>query len=186
MNLPNSEYSNRDAIGARITVAVAGKRLVQQLSGGEGLAAQNQAERRFGLGQHEAIDSIDVVWPSGKTQTINETIAGKTVAVSGFGNVAWGVIKKINDLGGKVVTMSGPDGYIYDKDGISGEKIEYLLELRATGNNRAEDYITKYPEAQFFAGKRPWEVKCDIAFPSATQNELDLEDAKLLVALAAQ
>ena len=75
MNLPNSEYSNRDAIGARITVAVAGKRLVQQLSGGEGLAAQNQAERRFGLGQHEAIDSIDVVWPSGKTQTINETIA---------------------------------------------------------------------------------------------------------------
>src|SRR6218665_3709947 len=115
-------------------------------------------------------------------KTIDEKIAGKTVVVSGFGNVAWGVIKKINDLGGKVVTISGPDGYIYDKDGISGEKIEYLLELRASGNNRAEDYAIKYPEAQFFAGKRPWEVKCDIAFPSATQNELDLEDAKTLVA----
>ena len=115
-------------------------------------------------------------------KTINESIAGKTVVVSGFGNVAWGVIKKIDDLGGKVVTISGPDGYIYDKDGISGEKIDYLLELRASGNNRAEDYAIKYPEAQFFAGKRPWEVKCDVAFPSATQNELDLDDAKALVA----
>ncbi|QIY84290.1 glutamate dehydrogenase (NADP+) [Epilithonimonas bovis DSM 19482] len=115
-------------------------------------------------------------------KTINESIAGKTVVVSGFGNVAWGVIKKIDDLGGKVVTISGPDGYIYDKDGISGEKIDYLLELRASGNNRAEDYAIKYPEAQFFAGKRPWEVKCDVAFPSATQNELDLDDARALVA----
>lgn len=115
-------------------------------------------------------------------KTINESIAGKTVVVSGFGNVAWGVIKKIDDLGGKVVTISGPDGYIYDKDGISGGKIDYLLELRASGNNRAEDYAIKYPEAQFFAGKRPWEVKCDVAFPSATQNELDLDDAKALVA----
>ncbi|MBN9337998.1 MAG: glutamate dehydrogenase, partial [Chryseobacterium sp.] len=96
-------------------------------------------------------------------KTINESIAGKTAVVSGFGNVAWGVIKKINDLGGKVVTISGPDGYIYDKDGISGEKIDYLLELRASGNNRAEDYAKKYPEAQLFAGKRPWDVKCDIA-----------------------
>ena len=115
-------------------------------------------------------------------KTINESIAGKTVVVSGFGNVAWGVIKKIDDLGGKVVTISGPDGYIYDKDGISGKKIDYLLELRASGNNRAEDYAIKYPEAQFFAGKRPWEVKCDVAFPSATQNELDLDDARALVA----
>ena len=111
----------------------------------------------------------------------DETFKDKIVTVSGFGNVAWGVIKKINELGGKVVTISGPDGYIYDKDGIDGEKIDYLLELRATGNNRAEDYAKKYPDAQFFAGKRPWEVKCDVAIPSATQNELDLEDAKKLV-----
>jgi glutamate dehydrogenase (NADP+) len=114
--------------------------------------------------------------------TKGEKIAGKTFAVSGFGNVAWGVIKKVNDLGGKVLTISGPDGYIYDKDGISGEKINYLLELRDSGNNRAEDYVKKYPSAEFHAGKRPWEVKCDVAIPSATQNELNLDDAKQLVA----
>lgn len=115
-------------------------------------------------------------------KTKGETIEGKTATVSGFGNVAWGVVKKWTELGGKVLTISGPDGYIYDEDGISGEKIEYLLELRASGNNRAEDYVTKYPNAKFFAGKRPWDVKCDVAFPCATQNELDLEDAKHLVA----
>lgn len=115
-------------------------------------------------------------------KTKGQDIKGKTVTVSGFGNVAWGVIKKVNELGGKVVTLSGPDGYIYDKDGISDEKIDYLLELRASGNNRSEDYAKKFPSAEFHAGKRPWEVKCDIAFPCATQNELDLEDAKKLVA----
>lgn len=114
--------------------------------------------------------------------TKGEKIAGKTVTVSGFGNVAWGVIKKINDLGGKVLTISGPDGYILDPDGISGEKINYLLELRDSGNNKAEDYLKKYPTASFHAGKRPWEVPCDIAIPSATQNELNLEDAQKLVA----
>ncbi|SFI34851.1 NADP-specific glutamate dehydrogenase [Halpernia frigidisoli] len=114
-------------------------------------------------------------------KTINETIKDKIFAVSGFGNVAWGVIKKVDELGGKVVTISGPDGYIYDKDGISGEKIDYLLELRAMGNNRAEDYLIKYPHAEFHAGKHPWEVKCDVAIPSATQNELNVEDAKKLV-----
>ncbi|RCU43516.1 NADP-specific glutamate dehydrogenase [Chryseobacterium lacus] len=113
--------------------------------------------------------------------TINEKIEGKVFAVSGFGNVAWGVIKKVNELGGKVVTISGPDGFIYDETGISGEKVDYLLELRSSGNNRAEDYIKKYPEAKFFAGRRPWEIKCDVAIPAATQNELDLEDAKKLV-----
>lgn len=115
-------------------------------------------------------------------KTKGQDIKGKTVTVSGFGNVAWGVIKKVNELGGKVVTLSGPDGYIYDKDGISDEKIDYLLELRASGNNRSEDYAKKFPSAEFHAGKRPWEVKCDIAFPCATQNELDIEDAKKLVA----
>jgi glutamate dehydrogenase (NADP+) len=114
-------------------------------------------------------------------KSIGQEIKGKTATVSGFGNVAWGVVQKFTELGGKVVTISGPDGYIYDKDGISGDKIEYLLELRSSGNNRAEDYVTKYPSAEFHAGKRPWEVKCDVAFPSATQNELDANDAKKLV-----
>ena len=114
-------------------------------------------------------------------KTIGQTFKDKIVTVSGFGNVAWGVIKKVNELGGKVVTLSGPDGYIYDKDGIDGDKIDYLLELRSSGNNRAEDYAKKYPSAVFHAGKRPWEVKCDVAIPSATQNELHLEDARMLV-----
>lgn len=113
--------------------------------------------------------------------TIGEEVKGKTFTVSGFGNVAWGVIKKIEQLGGKAVTISGPDGYVYDKDGITGEKIDFLLELRASGNNRAEDYVKKFPTAEFHAGKRPWEVKCDVAIPAATQNELHLEDAKNLV-----
>jgi glutamate dehydrogenase (NADP+) len=114
-------------------------------------------------------------------KTKGQDFKDKIVTVSGFGNVAWGVVKKIEQLGGKAVTISGPDGYIYDKDGITGEKVDYLLQLRASGNNRAEDYVKKYPTAEFHAGKRPWEVKCDVAIPAATQNELHLEDAKNLV-----
>ena len=114
-------------------------------------------------------------------KTKGEDFKDKIVTVSGFGNVAWGVIKKIEELGGKAVTISGPDGYVYDKDGITGEKIDFLLELRASGNNRAEEYVKKFPTAEFHAGKRPWEVKCDVAIPAATQNELHLEDAKNLV-----
>lgn len=106
---------------------------------------------------------------------------GKRVALSGFGNVAWGAAQKINDLGGKVVTLSGPDGYIYDEDGISGEKIDYMLELRASNNDRVSDYADVFPKAKFFAGRRPWEVAVDVAMPCATQNELFEEDAKTLV-----
>ncbi|MBF7091075.1 NADP-specific glutamate dehydrogenase [Flavobacterium sp. ALJ2] len=115
-------------------------------------------------------------------RTIGHEIKGKRVAISGFGNVAWGVALKINELGGKLVTISGPDGYIYDEDGISGEKIEHMVEMRASGNNRAEMYVEKYPNAQFHKGKSPWEVKVDIAIPCATQNELNEEDAKKLIA----
>ncbi len=114
--------------------------------------------------------------------TKGETFEGKTVAVSGFGNVAWGAVTKVNQLGGKVVTISGPDGYIYDKDGISGEKIDYMLELRATNNDIVKPYADEFPGAEFHAGKRPWEVKVDIALPCATQNELNEENAKELVA----
>ncbi|QOG03407.1 NADP-specific glutamate dehydrogenase [Flavobacterium sp. MDT1-60] len=114
-------------------------------------------------------------------KTIGHDIKGKKVAISGFGNVAWGVALKINELGGKVLTISGPDGYIYDEDGISGEKIDHMLEMRATGDNRAELYLKKYPNAIFHKGKSPWEVKVDIAIPCATQNELNGEDAQKLI-----
>lgn len=113
---------------------------------------------------------------------MGQTLEGKTVAVSGFGNVAWGAIEKLNELGAKVVTISGPDGYIYDPEGISGDKVEYLLELRATNNDVVAPYAEEYPEATFVPGKRPWEQKVDIAMPSAIQNELDGDDAKALIA----
>ena len=109
-------------------------------------------------------------------------IKGKTISLSGFGNVAWGAAKKATELGAKIVTISGPDGYIYDPDGISGEKIDYLLELRNTGDDIVEPYAEEFKSSTFFAGKRPWEQKVDIALPCATQNELDEEDARLLVA----
>ncbi|MGP1378142.1 MAG: NADP-specific glutamate dehydrogenase [Prevotella veroralis] len=104
-------------------------------------------------------------------------IKGKTVALSGFGNVAWGAAKKATELGAKVITLSGPDGYIYDPDGISGDKIEYMLELRNSGNDVCEPYAEKYLGAQFFKGRKPWEQKADIYLPCATQNELNGEDA---------
>ena len=104
-------------------------------------------------------------------------IKGKTVAISGFGNVAWGATKKATELGAKVVTISGPDGYIYDPTGICGEKIDYMLELRASGEDICAPYAEKYPEATFYAGKRPWEQKVDICLPCATQNEVSGEDA---------
>ncbi len=111
-----------------------------------------------------------------------DSIKGKTFAVSGFGNVAWGTVKKINELGGKVVTISGPDGYIYDKDGIStDEKINYLLEMRASCRNRAEDYADKFG-VPFFKGEKPWGNKVDVIMPCATQNEVGIEDAKKIVA----
>ena len=114
--------------------------------------------------------------------TKEDSFKGKVVAVSGFGNVSWGAVTKITELGGKVVTISGPDGYIYDADGISGEKIDYMLELRASNMDIVAPYAEEFPEAEFHAGKRPWEVKVDVAMPCATQNELNGDDAKALVA----
>ncbi len=113
--------------------------------------------------------------------TRDESFEGKTVAVSGFGNVAWGAVQKVNELGGKVVTLSGPDGYVYDPDGITGDKIEYMLELRASNEDIVKPYSYEYQSAQFHEGKHPWEVKVDIALPCATQNELDEKDAQDLV-----
>ncbi|MBQ7237409.1 MAG: NADP-specific glutamate dehydrogenase [Bacteroidales bacterium] len=115
-------------------------------------------------------------------QTHGHSIAGKTVAISGFGNVAWGAAKKATQLGAKVITISGPDGYIYDPNGLDDKKIEYMLELRASGNDVCQPYAEQFKGSTFVPGKRPWEVKCDIALPCATQNELNGEDAKTLIA----
>ncbi len=110
-----------------------------------------------------------------------EDIKGKTFALSGFGNVAWGAAKKINELDGKVLTISGPDGYVYDKDGINtDEKIEYMLEMRSSGRDKVQDYADKFG-AEFFPGQKPWGVKVDVAMPCATQNEIGMEEAKKLV-----
>ncbi|MDK2908831.1 MAG: glutamate dehydrogenase [Bacteroidales bacterium] len=111
---------------------------------------------------------------------VGEDFKGKIVALSGFGNVAWGAALKATQLGAKVVTISGPDGYVYDPDGISGDKINYMLELRASNNDIVKPYAEKYG-VEFFEGRRPWEVKCDIAMPCATQNELNEEDARMLI-----
>ncbi|MBQ7108752.1 MAG: NADP-specific glutamate dehydrogenase [Clostridia bacterium] len=111
-----------------------------------------------------------------------DSIKGKTIAVSGFGNVAWGTVKKATELGAKVVTVSGPDGYIYDEDGINTEeKINFLLEMRASGRNKVQDYADKFG-VPFYAGEKPWNVKVDIIMPCATQNEIDVKEAEQIVA----
>ncbi len=114
-------------------------------------------------------------------RSYGEEIKGKTFAISGFGNVAWGTAKKVAELGGKVVTLSGPDGYIYDEDGvITEEKINYMLEMRASNRGLVKDYADKFG-VPFFPGKRPWCEKVDVIMPCATQNEVDVEDAKNIV-----
>jgi len=114
----------------------------------------------------------------------NDTIKGKRVALSGFGNVAWGAIKKLNELGAVPLTISGPGGYVYDKEGIcTPEKIDYLLEMRSSGRDRVQDYSDKFPSAEFIPNKKPWRIKdVDIIMPCATQNEVDFEDAKVIAA----
>ena len=120
-------------------------------------------------------------------------IKGKTVALSGFGNVAWGAAKKATELGAKVITISGPDGYILDEAGLDAEKIDYMLELRSSGNDICAPYADEFPGAKFFAGKKPWEAKADIYLPCATQwvaqprlstSSLPLVSSSLLVRLS--
>ena len=115
-----------------------------------------------------------------------DTLKGKTVVISGFGNVAWGVAKKVAELGGKVVTLAGPDGYVYDPKGITtAKKIDYMLEMRSSGRNKAQDYADKFG-VKFFPGEKPWGVKADIYMPCAYQNEIDMKEAKKIVASGAK
>ena len=153
------------------------KRLTRDFSGvltGKGL------DYGGSLVRPEATGFGGLYFVSEMLQRAGHSIEGKTVAISGFGNVAWGAATKATQMGAKVVTISGPDGYVYDPDGISGEKIDYMLELRASGNDIVQPYAEQFPSATFFPGRRPWEQKVDIALPCATQNELNGEDAKVL------
>ncbi|MEL7649104.1 MAG: NADP-specific glutamate dehydrogenase [Sedimentibacter sp.] len=114
-----------------------------------------------------------------------ESVEGKTFVVSGFGNVAWGVVQKVNQLGGKVVAISGPDGYVYDPNGVTGEKEEFMLEMRSSGRDKVQDYADKFG-VEFFAKQKPWAVKADVYMPCATQNEINMDEAKKIVASGAK
>ena len=129
----------------------------------------------------EATGYGDVYFAQNMLATKGQSFEGKTVVVSGSGNVAQYAIEKATELGGKVVTASDSSGYIYDADGINAEKLAYIMEIKNVNYGRIGDYVAKYPSAKFVAGKRPWEVKCDIALPCATQNELNGDEAKILI-----
>jgi glutamate dehydrogenase (NADP+) len=134
------------------------------------------------IGRPEATGFGAVYFAANILKTQNKDLKGKTLAVSGFGNVAWGACQKATELGGKVVTLSGPDGYIYDPEGINTEeKFNFMLELRATNEDIVAPYAERFSSATFYPGKRPWDQKVDIALPCACENELGEEDAKHLV-----
>ncbi|SHI82789.1 NADP-specific glutamate dehydrogenase [Flavobacterium haoranii] len=130
----------------------------------------------------EATGYGDVYFAQNMLATKGQSFDGKTVVVSGSGNVAQYAIEKATQLGGKVVTASDSSGYIYDADGIDAEKLAYIMEIKNVRYGRINEYVAKYPNAKFVEGKRPWEVKCDIALPCATQNELNGDEAKMLIA----
>lgn len=130
----------------------------------------------------EATGYGDVYFAYNMLKTKGESFEGKTVVVSGSGNVAQYAIEKATQLGGKVVTSSDSSGYIYDADGIDADKLAFIMDLKNVKYGRISEYVAKYPNAKFVEGKRPWEVKCDIALPCATQNELNGDEAKMLVA----
>jgi glutamate dehydrogenase (NADP+) len=129
----------------------------------------------------EATGYGDVYFAQSMLATKGDSFTGKTVVISGSGNVAQYAAQKATQLGGKVVAMSDSAGYIHDEAGIDAEKLAYIMEIKNVNYGRISDYLNKYPNAKFIAGKRPWEIKCDVALPCATQNELNEEEAKTLV-----
>ncbi len=179
---PNTDVPAGDiGVGAREVGFMFGqyKRLRNEFTGvltGKGLSFGGSLIRPEATGFGAVYYTVEML------KSFGEDIKGKTFAVSGFGNVAWGTVKKVNELGGKVVTISGPDGYIYDADGIcTDEKIDFMLEMRASGHDKVKDYADKFG-VPYFEGKRPWEQKVDIVMPCATQNEVGIDDAKNIVA----
>ena len=130
----------------------------------------------------EATGYGNVYFANEMLKTAGKDFKGKTVVISGSGNVAQYAVQKATTLGAKVVTMSDSNGYIYDPDGIDEEKLAYMMEIKNVRRGRVKEYVEKYKNAQYFDGKKPWGVKCDIALPCATQNEIQEEDAKTLVA----
>ncbi len=155
------------------------KRLVNRYEGvltGKGLAYGGSLIRP------EATGFGAVYYTDEMLKSFGDTIKGKTFAVSGFGNVAWGTVKKVTELGGKVVTISGPDGYIYDEDGVcTEEKINFMLEMRASGHDKVKEYADKFG-VPYFEGQKPWGTKADILMPCATQNEVGMAEAEQIVA----
>ncbi len=179
---PNLDVPAGDiGVGAREIGYMFGqyKRLANEFTGvltGKGLQYGGSLIRPEATGYGAVYYTVEML------KHFGDSIEGKTFAVSGFGNVAWGTIKKVNELGGKVVTISGPDGYVYDPDGIStDEKVEYLLEMRASCRNRVQDYADKFG-VEFFPGEKPWGAKVDIIMPCATQNEVGVAEAEKIVA----
>ncbi len=179
---PNLDVPAGDiGVGAREIGYMFGqyKRLANEFTGvltGKGLQYGGSLIRPEATGYGAVYYTVEML------NHFGDSIKGKTFAVSGFGNVAWGTIKKVNELGGKVVTISGPDGYIYDPDGIStDEKVDFLLEMRASCRNRVQDYADKFG-VEFFAGEKPWGTKVDIIMPCATQNEVGMAEAEKIVA----
>ncbi len=137
-------------------------------------------------GRTEATGYGIVYFTNSMLEANGEKLAGKSVVVSGFGNVSWGVVAKLEQLGAKAITISGPDGYILDEAGILGEKVDFLLDLRSSGKNICAPYAEKFKGAKFFPNEKPWGVKADIYIPSAMQNDIHLEDAKKIVANGAK
>lgn len=179
---PNTDVPAGDiGVGAREIGYLFGqyKRLQNEFTGvltGKGIAYGGSLIRPEATGFGAVYYVVEML------KHFGDDIKGKTFAVSGFGNVAWGTVKKINELGGKVVTISGPDGYVYDPDGVStDEKVDFMLEMRASCRNRVEDYADKFG-VKFFKGEKPWGTKVDIVMPCATQNEVGMEEAKKIVA----
>ena len=179
---PNTDVPAGDiGVGAREVGYLYGqyKRLQNEFTGvltGKGISYGGSLIRPEATGFGAVYYAVEML------KYFKDDIKGKTFAVSGFGNVAWGTVKKITELGGKVVTISGPDGYVYDPAGVNTEeKINFMLEMRASCRNRVEDYADKFG-VKFFKGEKPWGVKVDVIMPCATQNEVGMEEAKKIVA----
>ncbi len=178
---PNTDVPAGDiGVGAREIGYLFGqyKRLRDEFTGvltGKGMPYGGSILRPEATGYGAVYYTVDML------NYFGDDIKGKTFAISGFGNVAWGAVQKINELGGKVLTISGPDGYIYDPDGVSTEeKVNYMLEMRASCRNRVQDYADKFG-VEFFPKQKPWGVKADIMMPCATQNEVGMPEAEAMV-----